>query len=148
MSDDLTARIDEALAGTTPGPWHWGDRTNLLGIGGDVSPGGYVYSVDVLEIEHDGGCGCRRMCQMDVTLSDEDRTLIAAAPSLLAEARDEITRLREGVERHRTAGIADNCGKPGCLTGCGHDSRLWALLDAPSTASPVRDGTNTEQDEP
>lgn len=95
MSDDLTARIDEALDGTTPGPWHWGDRTNLLGIGGDVSPGGYVYSVDVLEIEHDGGCGCRRMCRMDVTLSDEDRTLIAAAPSLLAEARDEIARLRE-----------------------------------------------------
>lgn len=78
-----------------------------------------------------------------------DRYLVGGeARPLLAEARDEITRLREGVERHRTAGIADNCGKPGCLTGCGHDSRLWALLDAPSTASPVRDGTNTEQDEP
>lgn len=151
MSDDLTARIDEALAGTTPGPWHWGDRTNLLGIGGDVSPGGYVYSVDVLEIEHDGGCGCRRMCQMDVTLSDEDRTLIAAAPSLLAEARDEIARLRErlqdswyvdigerldaavaeserlreGIREHKRDALCN-----GSLYARERTEALWALLDA------------------
>ena len=65
-----------------------------------------------------------------IRTSDEE---LAECYRLMAEARDEIRRLREGIERHRDAGIADNCGKPGCLTGCGHDSRLWALLDAPST---------------
>jgi len=69
-----------------------------------------------------------------------DRYLVGGeARPLLAEARDEITRLREGIER------AIDAYDP---YGDHQIDALRALLDAPSTASPVRDGTNTERDEP
>ena len=71
------------------------------------------------------------------------------ADALLAEARDEIARLRElcgflidAAATHRIA-VPLNSG----LLDLAADIAGGALLDAPSTASPVRDGTNTEQEQ-
>lgn len=95
MSDDLTDRITDALDGTTPGPW-----VHVL-----PPQDGTIH-----RIEHQLGPGSPRLAQMEDTGYSErsswdrrgrDAALIAAAPSLLAEARDEITRLREGIATHR-----------------------------------------------
>lgn len=127
MSDDLTARINEALDGTTAGPWF-------------VRP----FNDDRVVSFIDEFGATDDICDVNasyVNNHEADAALIAAAPSLLAEARDEINRLREGIERHRDR----HRDSPAIRV---LDRGLWALLDAPSTASPVRDGTNTERDEP
>lgn len=63
---------------------------------------------------------------------------------LLAEARDEITRLNAHVEQLLNA--CDAADETISMQAA-QAERLRALLDAPSTASPVRDGTNTEQEQ-
>ena len=78
MSDDLTARIDEALDGTTPGPRR-------------VRPG-RVRTVEIVR-EYDGGSSW--FIVVHQMHDGADAALIAAAPSLLAEARDEIARLEQ-----------------------------------------------------
>lgn len=85
MTDnDLAAEIRRALEGTTPGPWEW-TRHDL-----DSTVRPYP---SVVAIDHCGGCGCRRDCDLTVEMSDADRALIAAAPVLLARAADRIEEL-------------------------------------------------------
>lgn len=93
--DELQQRID---AGTRT-PWTWADHRygppTLNGAGGE--PGGYEWEQEVLEATHDGGCGCRSGCVLELTVTDADRALIAAGitalPSLIAEARSSRARL-------------------------------------------------------
>ena len=85
MTDnDLAGEIRQALEDTTPGPWVW-TRHDLDST---IRP---FYSV--IAVDHDGGCGCRRACDLQIDISDADRALIAAAPDLLARAADRIEQL-------------------------------------------------------
>ena len=85
MTDnDLAGEIRQALEDTTPGPWVW-TRHDLDST---IRP---FYSV--IAVDHDGGCGCRRACDLEINISDADRALIATAPDLLARAADRIEQL-------------------------------------------------------
>ena len=58
-----------------------------------------------------------------------DRYLVGGeARPLLAEARGEITRLREGIREHKRDALCN-----GSLYARERIEALWALLDAPST---------------
>lgn len=82
--DALLARIDTALDGTTPGPWRWDndDATHTIidGVGDSV----------VEAVDEPG--------RTRIYASDADAALIAAAPSLLSEARAVIAALTERAE--------------------------------------------------
>jgi hypothetical protein len=76
MTDDLITRINAAMDGVTKGEWGWNDLHNLLeAFDGED----WHIVIDYIEPR---------------TPSNADAALIAAAPSLLREARDEITRLQ------------------------------------------------------
>lgn len=93
MTTDIRERIDAALAGTTPGPWHWSGpshafiRTHDTAMG-PPGEGDYAIAASMPNDPH-------RLA---------DAALIAAAPTLLAEARaalDEVESLRAEVEQLR-----------------------------------------------
>lgn len=82
---DILTRIDEVLAGATPGPWsvanedEAADGALIVSLATEMEDGEYV-----VDVAHCFASACV-----------EDARLIAAAPGLLAEARDEIAKLRE-----------------------------------------------------
>lgn len=83
-TEHIVGEIRQALEDTTPGPWVW-TRHDLDST---IQP---FYSV--IAVDHDGGCGCRRACDLQIDISDADRALIAEAPDLLARAADRIEQL-------------------------------------------------------
>ena len=89
-----TAEWEAALEGTTRGPWTWDDHRvpSLTGRGG--SPETFEYESDVLEADHNGECGCRSACNLELNVNDEDKSLIALAPEAVAE----VVRLRRELE--------------------------------------------------
>jgi len=83
--DDQIAAIRARLAAATRGPWTWeatGNAVTLNGRGGD--PELYDYEVEVVEVRHTGGCGCRLACELEVHVADDDARLIENAPSDIA----------------------------------------------------------------
>lgn len=83
MKNQTWNDIDEAIdrvSAATRGPWtadtaYDGETfTRIEGRAGD--PDVYDYSTDVLDIDHDGGCSCRKSCTLEVVISDADRDFI------------------------------------------------------------------------
>lgn len=121
MSDDLTARIDEYLA--------------LPGASDAASD-------DLLAEARDEIARLRDERPKNRAFENTERDRLAwRARAWKAEA--EVVRLREGI-----AAVADRYDDGAGTAVEVAPVILRAALDAPSTASPVRDGTNTEQDEP
>ncbi len=83
------AEIEARCQAATEGPWEW-DGRRVPTLNGAAMNDSYVY--EVIEAEHDGGCACRRACELALNISSEDRAFIAAAredlPALVAFARD------------------------------------------------------------
>lgn len=103
-----TARLEAAAtAGVTRGPWHWVDYRNgtseLAGVGGE--PGVYEYATEVIEVDHDGGCGCRRECTIEMNIAAADREWIAAAnPDIITALIAERDLLRAAVTALQAGG--------------------------------------------
>lgn len=92
-----TDQWEQLLEGTTPGPWKWDDDRvpTLHGRGGTSDT--YEYEVEVLEADHNGECGCRSACDLELNVSNFDKELIAAAPDLartVIEQSAQIKRLQ------------------------------------------------------
>lgn len=103
MTEAQLAEIEERDDAATRPPWYWYDERELVGRAGESDV--YEYDFVVLDIDHDGGCGCRSACHLQVEISDPDAEFIAAAredvPALVAEVRrlraeaDKLTGLYE-----------------------------------------------------
>ena len=82
--DEIKARA----AAATEGPWEWTQYRvpTLEGWKGD--PATYRWQTEVLEADHNGECGCRSACQLELTVLPPDAEFIAHArtdvPALLA----------------------------------------------------------------
>ena len=82
--DDIKARAEAA----TDGPWKWDNRRvpTLNGMAGSRDV--YRYETEVIEADHNGECGCRSACQLDLTVGPADAEFIAHArtdvPALVA----------------------------------------------------------------
>ena len=80
--DAIKARAEAA----TEGPWTWsGSEAPVLGGYAGTS---YRYSEEVIEAEHHGECGCRSLCQLELTVGKADAEFIAHSradiPALVA----------------------------------------------------------------
>ena len=84
---------DIALAATGR-DWRWSDhRVPDLIATFEVSDD-YVSSRTVIEADHDGGCGCRRDCQLELNIEPQDREFIAATgPDVVMALIDRIREL-------------------------------------------------------
>lgn len=87
MTLEERARLRALADAATRGPWKWdGYRVPTLeGRAGE--PGEYEWDTEVLEASHDGECGCRSACTLELAVSEADAEFIAAAreavPALL-----------------------------------------------------------------
>lgn len=95
---DVVEQAKAALEGVTCGPWKWTDHRvpDLMGRAGE--PGVYEYDVEVLEAGHQGECGCRSACTLELAVGNADRAFIAAARDLVPELVAEVERLRAVVD--------------------------------------------------
>lgn len=59
----------------------------------------YEYETGVLSIDHDGGCGCRSACHLDIEIADADAEFIANARADIAALIAEVRRLRAIIDR-------------------------------------------------
>lgn len=116
MSDFTTpegrAELRKLAETATPGPWHWDDHRvpTLYGRGGEL--GVYVWEAEVLEASHNGECGCRAACMLELEVAPSDAEFIAAArtavPALLDaldDIRDYATGQRDLAERYHNAAM-------------------------------------------
>ena len=87
----MSSRLDEIkarAAAATGGPWKWDNRRvpTLNGMAGSRDV--YRYETEVIEADHNGECGCRSACQLDLTVGPADAEFIAHArtdvPALVA----------------------------------------------------------------
>lgn len=81
MSTANLQQLRATAEAATEGPWTWNDFRipTLEGVKTEIfSDGNWTWATPVLEIEHDGGCACRALCELEVTLSDEDKEFVAA----------------------------------------------------------------------
>lgn len=79
FDNELVGEARQLVADATSGPWEWDpDHRTLWGRGG--TPGVYEYRHEVISVEHDGGCACRRMCELEVSIDDGNARLLEAAP--------------------------------------------------------------------
>ena len=94
--DAIKARADAA----TGGPWYWAypgsAKPELIGRAGDEH---YAFETEIIEVEHDGGCGCRMVCNQTVSVTIADAEFIAHSradvPALVAEVERLRTELAE-----------------------------------------------------
>lgn len=90
--------LETTARNATQGPWRWdGHRVPTLhGTGGEA--GVYMYETEVIEADHDGGCGCRRDCHLELAIREEDRAHIAAMnPQTTLALIDQIRTLQARV---------------------------------------------------
>ena len=78
----MSSRLDEIkarAAAATGGPWKWDNRRipTLNGMAGSRDV--YRYETEVIEADHNGECGCRSACQLDLTVGPADAEFIAHA---------------------------------------------------------------------
>ena len=90
----MSSRLDEIkarAAAATGGPWKWDNRRvpTLNGMAGSRDV--YRYETEVIEADHNGECGCRSACQLDLTVGPADAEFIA-------HARTDVPRLVAAVE--------------------------------------------------
>lgn len=92
---------DIALAATGRN-WRWNEYRipDLVATVGD--PEFYEYEREVIAAEHDGGCGCRRDCYLELNIEPQDRDFIAATGPDVVLAL--IERIRE-LEGQAQAGV-------------------------------------------
>lgn len=133
MTPEQLAAIRARLDAATPGPWHWDEHTvpTLHGVGG--SPDTYEYEAEVIEATHTGGCGCRAVCYLDLTIDRSDAEFIAAARTdlevLLAEV-DRLTQILAAVD-------AASQPKTWKSDSWSVDGRtLWRILHPPREPTP------------
>lgn len=94
------AEIKARAAAATEGPWEWTQYRvpTLEGWKGD--PATYRWQTEVLEADHNGECGCRSACQLELTVLPPDAEFIAHArtdvPALVA-AVEAVLALHEPV---------------------------------------------------
>ena len=95
MTPEQLAAIRARLDAATPGPWHWDEHPvpTLHGVGG--SPDTYEYEAEVIEATHTGGCGCRAVCYLDLTIDRSDAEFIAHARTDLGHLLAEVDRLTQ-----------------------------------------------------
>lgn len=92
LTDQQLDQIEARANAATRPPWRWDAPYDLVGTDGD--PDVYEYETSVLSIDHDGGCGCRSVCHLDIEISDTDAEFIA-------NARADIAALIADVRGHR-----------------------------------------------
>ena len=78
----MSSRLDEIkdrAAAATCRPWKWVNRRvpTLNGMAGSRDV--YRYETEVIEADHNGECGCRSACQLDLTVGPADAEFIAHA---------------------------------------------------------------------
>ncbi len=98
MSSQLDA-IKARAEAATEGPWTWsGSEAPVLGGYAGTS---YRYSEEVIEAEHHGECGCRSLCQLELTVGKADAEFIAHSradiPALVA-AVEAVLKLHKEVQ--------------------------------------------------
>ena len=97
--------IKSRAAAATEGPWEWTQYRvpTLEGWKGD--PAAYRWQTEVLEADHNGECGCRSACQLELTVDPADAEFIAHArtdiPALVA-AVEAVLELRTIANTYRT----------------------------------------------
>jgi len=108
-ADETVARIDAALAGITPGEWHYYEGTDTISAG-DGQP--------ILTFEYG---------------TDRDPRLVAAAPSLLRDARAVIVaqqaELREAVVRLRFMRARDEACTESFALDAPFDAGAWRRVE-------------------
>mgnify|MGYP007116841650 CR=1 FL=1 len=103
MSTDRLAEIRARADAAAAGPWTWnGYRVpDLMGRAGD--PETFEYDIEVIEATHSGECGCRSLCELELTVGPADREFIAHARQDIPHLLDLIDRVRAAVAEHRTS---------------------------------------------
>ncbi|WP_269304889.1 ead/Ea22-like family protein [Aeromicrobium sp. HA] len=105
MAELNLTELREVAEAATPGPWTWHEYRRsgdplpyLVGRGGD--PEFYVYDAEVIEPDHDGECGCRSACRLELRVRDVDQSHIATfdPPTVLA-LLDRVAELEAVVGR-------------------------------------------------
>ncbi|MGP6175417.1 hypothetical protein [Corynebacterium sp. A21] len=124
-----TEQWEALLEGATEGPWKW-DSHRVPTLYGTIpsSTGDYEFQVDVLDADHDGGCGCRQACELELHVSDADKALLAAAPESVAE----VVRLRRELEevRHDMQLLAEQSNSdPASNAYAEAENRLTTILN-------------------
>lgn len=96
-ASETIASWERDAAAATGGPWTWDEHWLPTLSGHKVVPAndehdGYSYETEVIDAEHDGGCGCRRECLIELRVSPADRAFIAtsrtAVPALASIVQD------------------------------------------------------------
>lgn len=97
--------------------WKWNDYRipDLMATVGD--PDFYEYETEVIEATHDGGCGCRRECHLELNITPQDAEFIAATGPDVVLAL--IQRIRDLEAAQAAAGSTPN-------TGAKHDRKAGA----------------------
>lgn len=109
MSDFTTpdgrAELRKLAETATPGPWHWDDHRvpTLYGRGG--TPGVYVWEAEVLEASHNGECGCRAACTLELEVTPPNAELIVAARNALPTLLDALDRVQALADEFRAYGV-------------------------------------------
>lgn len=97
--NDIDSAIDRVNA-ATGGPWKEDRSSDGENFFGFSTQEGYR---SVLDIGHDGGCACRRSCELEIEISDSDRAFIAASRT---DAAKGLKALKEALDI--AAGIAED----------------------------------------
>jgi hypothetical protein len=96
-TDPVAVDLDELerlAADATSGTWTWDQyRVPTLGSKVYVAELDYYRDVEVVAAEHDGECGCRSDCVLELNITDADKAFIAGTnPEVVAAL---IARIRE-----------------------------------------------------
>lgn len=91
MTPEQLAAIEARANAASKPPWRWDGSYDLCGKDGTADT--YQWETSVLSIGHDGGCACRRSCQLEVEIADPDADFIAHARADVPDMAVEINRL-------------------------------------------------------